>query len=102
MRQKIVRNFFSKKLLELGRFLKEPILNIRDLTQIHSDKDVLVPDPGLLTSSHNRLEGPAFKKRRLGGRKEASQGITVFEMPSGLPKSSQQLVEIPGKVKPEI
>ncbi|XP_011785067.1 PREDICTED: proteasome activator complex subunit 3 [Colobus angolensis palliatus] len=41
----LVANFFPKKLLELDSFLKEPILNIHDLTQIHSDMNLplLIP-----------------------------------------------------------
>uniref|UniRef100_A0A8C5KQM8 Proteasome activator complex subunit 3 n=1 Tax=Jaculus jaculus TaxID=51337 RepID=A0A8C5KQM8_JACJA len=53
------------KLVELDSFLKEPILNIHDLTQIHSDMNLPVPDPILLTNSHDGLDGPIYKKRRL-------------------------------------
>lgn len=36
---------------------QEPILNIHDLTQIHSDMNLPVPDPILLTNSHDGLDG---------------------------------------------
>jgi len=97
-----VANFFPKKLLELDSFLKEPILNIHDLTQIHSDMNLPVPDPILLTNSHDGLDGPTYKKRRLDECEEAFQGTKVFVMPNGMLKSNQQLVDIIEKVKPEI
>uniref|UniRef100_A0A2K5CP10 Proteasome activator complex subunit 3 n=1 Tax=Aotus nancymaae TaxID=37293 RepID=A0A2K5CP10_AOTNA len=67
------------KLLELDSFLKEPILNIHDLTQIHSDMNL--------------------PKRRLDECEEAFQGTKVFVMPNGMLKSNQQLVHIPEKVQ---
>ncbi|KAF6299460.1 proteasome activator subunit 3 [Rhinolophus ferrumequinum] len=98
----LVANFFPKKLLELDSFLKEQILNIHDLTQIHSDMNLPVPDPILLTNSHDGLDGPTYKKRRLDECEEALQGTKVFVMPNGMLKSNQQLVDIIEKVKPEI
>lgn len=98
----LVAKFFPKKLLELDSFLKEPILNIHDLTQIHSDMNLPVPDPILLTNSHDGLDGPTYKKRRLDECEEAFQGTKVFVMPNGMLKSNQQLVDIIEKVKPEI
>ncbi|NXX78351.1 PSME3 protein, partial [Urocolius indicus] len=98
----LVANFFPKKLLELDGFLKEPILNVHDLTQIHSDMNLPVPDPILLTNSHDGLDGPNMKKRKLEDREETFQGTKVFVMPNGMLKSNQQLVDIIEKVKPEI
>ncbi|XP_043392762.1 proteasome activator complex subunit 3 isoform X1 [Chelonia mydas] len=98
----LVANFFPKKLLELDGFLKEPILNIHDLTQIHSDMNLPVPDPILLTNSHDGLDGPNMKKRKLEDCEETFQGTKVFVMPNGMLKSNQQLVDIIEKVKPEI
>ncbi|XP_020651680.2 proteasome activator complex subunit 3 isoform X2 [Pogona vitticeps] len=98
----LVANFFPKKLLELDAFLKDPILNIHDLTQIHSDMNLPVPDPILLTNSHDGLDGPNMKKRKLEDCEETFQGTKVFVMPNGMLKSNQQLVDIIEKVKPEI
>ncbi|ETE61710.1 Proteasome activator complex subunit 3, partial [Ophiophagus hannah] len=92
----LVANFFPKKLLELDGFLKDPILNIHDLTQIHSDMNLPVPDPILLTNSHDGLDGVRLsnmKKRKLEDCEETFQGRFC---------SNQQLVDIIEKVKPEI
>ncbi|KAM5288741.1 proteasome activator complex subunit 3-like [Ctenodactylus gundi] len=94
----LVANFFPRKLLELDNFLKEPILNIHDLTQIHSDMNFPVPDPILLTNSHDGLDGPTHKKRKLDECEEAFQGTKVF----GMLRSNRQLADIIEKVKPEI
>uniref|UniRef100_A0A8C5MNU6 Proteasome activator complex subunit 3 n=1 Tax=Leptobrachium leishanense TaxID=445787 RepID=A0A8C5MNU6_9ANUR len=83
----LVASFFPKKLLELDGFLKEPMLNVQDLTQIHSEMNLPVPDPILLTNSHGGLDTVSTK---------------VFVMPNGMLKSNAQLVEIIEKVKPEI
>uniref|UniRef100_A0A8C2MJE8 Proteasome activator PA28 C-terminal domain-containing protein n=1 Tax=Cricetulus griseus TaxID=10029 RepID=A0A8C2MJE8_CRIGR len=82
--------------------LVEPILNIHDLTQIHSETNLPVPDPILLTNSHDGLDGPTYKKRRLDECEEAFQGTKVFVMPYGILKINQQLVDIIENVKPEI
>ncbi|XP_018410782.1 PREDICTED: proteasome activator complex subunit 3 [Nanorana parkeri] len=97
----LVASFFPNKLLELDSFLKEPMLNIQDLTQIHSEMNLPVPDPILLTNSHDRLDGPNLKKRKLEDDDHCT-GTKVFVMPNGMLKSNAPLVEIIEKVKPEI
>ena len=51
--------FILKRLMFSGwaSVFQEPILNIHDLTQIHSDMNLPVPDPILLTNSHDGLDG---------------------------------------------
>ncbi|XP_015683581.1 proteasome activator complex subunit 3 isoform X1 [Protobothrops mucrosquamatus] len=99
----LVAHFFPEKLLELDGFLKDPILNIHDLTQIHSDMNLPILDPILLTNSHDGLDGPNMKKQKLEDCEESFQaGTKVFVMPNGMLKSNQQLVDIIEKVKPEI
>ncbi|XP_030076647.1 proteasome activator complex subunit 3 [Microcaecilia unicolor] len=95
----LVASFFPKKLLELDDFLKDPNLNIQDLTQIHSEMNLPVPDPILLTNCH---DAPHLKKRKLDDTDEDLSGTKVFIMPNGMLKSNQQLVDIIEKVKPEI
>ncbi|KAL0623357.1 LOW QUALITY PROTEIN: Proteasome activator complex subunit 3 [Plecturocebus cupreus] len=55
---------------------------------------ITIPDPILLTNSHDGLDGPTYKKRRLDECEEAFQGTKVFVMPNGMLKSNQQLVHI--------
>ncbi|MBN3308682.1 PSME3 protein, partial [Amia calva] len=101
----LVATFFPKKLLELDHFLKDPILNINELKEIHSEINLTVPDPILLTNSHDGLEPQNTKKRKLedgAGDDHSQAGTKVFVMPGGMMKSNNKLVDLIEKVKPEI
>ncbi|KAI5623245.1 proteasome activator complex subunit 3, partial [Silurus asotus] len=101
----LVANFFPKKLLELDHFLKDPVINIRELKEIHSEINLAVPDPILLTDIHDGLEGQQnAKKRKLedGPGDDKVSGTKVYIMPGGMMKSNGKLVELIEKVKPEI
>lgn len=97
----LVANFFPKKLLELDHFLKDPIINITELKEIHSEINITVPDPILLPSLHDGLESQNAKKRKLDDD-DLVTGTKVFVMPGGMMKSNSNLVELIEKVKPEI
>ncbi|KAL7857010.1 hypothetical protein SRHO_G00159090 [Serrasalmus rhombeus] len=100
----LVANFFPKKLLELDQFLKDPLINIRELKEIHSEINLAVPDPILLTDIHDGLEGPNAKKRKLedGPEEDKVGGTKVYVMPGGMMKSNGKLVDLIERVKPEI
>nr|XP_020472158.1 proteasome activator complex subunit 3 [Monopterus albus] len=100
----LVANFFPKKLLELDNFLKDPILNITELKEIHSEINLTVPDPILFSNLHDGLEAQNAKKRKLedGGAEDMVTGTKVFVMPGGMMKSNTNLVDLIEKVKPEI
>lgn len=38
-------------------YFQEPVINIRELKEIHSELNLAVPDPILLTDIHDGLEG---------------------------------------------
>ncbi|XP_041716261.1 proteasome activator complex subunit 3 isoform X2 [Coregonus clupeaformis] len=93
--ENLVASFFPNKLLELDNFLKE----------IHSEINLTVPDPILLSNHlHDGLEAQNAKKRIMedctGEDKVA--GTKVFVMPGGMMKSNAKLVDLIEKVKPEI
>ncbi|KAF5906333.1 proteasome activator complex subunit 3, partial [Clarias magur] len=102
----LVANFFPKKLLELDQFLKDPVINIRELKEIHSEINLAVPDPILLTDIHDGLEGQNAKKRKLGPEDGPGDdkvgGTKVYIMPGGMMKSNGKLVDLIERVKPEI
>ncbi|XP_062331522.1 proteasome activator complex subunit 3 [Osmerus eperlanus] len=101
--ENLVANFFPKKLLELDHFLKDPILNICELKEIHSEINLTVPDPILLSDLHDGLEAQNAKKRKMGdGPGDMVAGTKVFVMPGGMMKSNGKLVDLIEKVKPEI
>ncbi|KAI3365485.1 hypothetical protein L3Q82_010576, partial [Scortum barcoo] len=100
----LVANFFPKKLLELDQFLKDPIINISELKEIHSEINLTVPDPILLSNLHDGLDAQNAKKRKLedGTGEDMVTGTKVFVMPGGMMKSNGNLVDLIEKVKPEI
>ncbi|XP_029563006.1 proteasome activator complex subunit 3 isoform X3 [Salmo trutta] len=92
--ENLVASFFPNKLLELDHFLKE----------IHSEINLTVPDPILLSNLHGGLEAQNAKKRKMeaGTGEDKVAGNKVFIMPSGMMKSNAKLVDLIEKVKPEI
>ncbi|XP_024242382.1 proteasome activator complex subunit 3 isoform X3 [Oncorhynchus tshawytscha] len=102
--ENLVASFFPNKLLELDHFLKDPILNICELKEIHSEINLTVPDPILLSNLHDGLEAQNAKKRKMedGTSEDKVAGTKVFIMPSGMMKSNTKLVDLIEKVKPEI
>uniref|UniRef100_A0A674BUR9 Proteasome activator complex subunit 1 n=1 Tax=Salmo trutta TaxID=8032 RepID=A0A674BUR9_SALTR len=102
--ENLVASFFPNKLLELDHFLKDPILNICELKEIHSEINLTVPDPILLSNLHGGLEAQNAKKRKMeaGTGEDKVAGNKVFIMPSGMMKSNAKLVDLIEKVKPEI
>lgn len=101
----LVASFFPQKLLELDSFLKEPILNVTELKDIHSEITFKVPDPILFTNCLDGLDTQNAKKRKLedGVADENCQGGTkMLVMPEGMMKSNGQLVDLIERVKPQI
>ncbi|XP_018553984.1 proteasome activator complex subunit 3 [Lates calcarifer] len=100
----LVASFFPQKLLELDHFLKEPILNVIDLKEIHSEINFKVPDPILFTNSHDGMDMNT-KKRKLedGVPDQSRQGETKTPMmPEGILKCNTRLMDLIERVKPEI
>ncbi|XP_049924433.1 proteasome activator complex subunit 3-like isoform X2 [Epinephelus moara] len=100
----LVASFFPQKLLELDHFLKEPILNVTDLKEIHSEIKFRVPEPIIFTNSHDGVDTNT-KKRKLedGVTDDSWQGGTkMLVMPEGMLKCNTKLVDLIERVKPEI
>ncbi|KAM7386182.1 hypothetical protein PAMA_009023 [Pampus argenteus] len=100
----LVASIFPQKLLELDNFVKEPILNVTDLKEIHSEIKFKVPEPILFTNCHDGLDTNA-KKRKLedGVAGENWQGGTKTPvMPDGMMTCNKKLVDLIERVKPEI
>uniref|UniRef100_A0A671UN81 Proteasome activator complex subunit 3 n=1 Tax=Sparus aurata TaxID=8175 RepID=A0A671UN81_SPAAU len=91
----LVASFFPKKLLELDHFLKEPIFNVTDLKEIHSEIKCKVPEPILFTNSHDGIDMNS-RKRKL--EEDVPSGNWQGEMM----KCNAKLVDLIERVKPEI
>ncbi|XP_039973895.1 proteasome activator complex subunit 3-like isoform X2 [Xiphias gladius] len=100
----LVASFFPQKLLELDHFLKEPILNVSDLKEIHSEIKFKVPDSILFTNSYDGVDMDT-KKRKLeeGVPDQSRQGeVKTLMMPDGMMKCNTRLMDLIERVKPEI
>ncbi|KAJ7992555.1 hypothetical protein DPEC_G00279900 [Dallia pectoralis] len=103
--ENLVADFFPKKLLELDSFLKESILNVKNLKEIHSEINIKVPDPIILNNSHEGPDVQNARKRKMEDGLYADNcqdGPKVFVMSGGMMKSNGQLVDLIERVKPEI
>ncbi|CAL8271636.1 unnamed protein product [Lota lota] len=105
----LVASFFPLKLLELNSFLKEPILNVEDLKEIHSEIIARVPDPILFTNSHHGLDLQNAKKRKMedGVGDENCQDAkgeakALAVAPEHMMRCNRRLVDLIERVKPEI
>uniref|UniRef100_A0A668ALM9 Proteasome activator complex subunit 3 n=1 Tax=Myripristis murdjan TaxID=586833 RepID=A0A668ALM9_9TELE len=105
----LVASFFPQKLLELDSFLKEPILNVAELKEIHSDITFKIPEPILFTNCHDGLDtvslyriGVIYSKFRPIDEALKFETTKMLVMPEGMMKSNAQLVDLIERVKPEI
>ncbi|KAK2832798.1 hypothetical protein Q5P01_016687 [Channa striata] len=102
--ENLVASFFPQKLLELDRFLQERILNVSDLKEIHSEINFKVPDPVLLSNRHDGMNTKTKKRSQEDGVTDGNcQGeVETLVMPEGLMKCNTKLMDLIGRVKPEI
>ncbi|XP_070704686.1 proteasome activator complex subunit 3-like [Pempheris klunzingeri] len=99
----LVASFFPQKLLELDDFLKEPIFNVTDLKEIHSEIKCKVPEPIVFTNSLDGAHTNTNKRKLDGVADESWQGGTkTLVMPEGMMKCNTKLVDLIERVKPEI
>lgn len=75
-------NGFPEKILELNELLKTPLLNKKNMSDIHEDLNVPVPDPIVLNNSDS---APSAKRPRLDAKCAcgAVDGTRVMALPNG-------------------
>ncbi|XP_078459996.1 proteasome activator complex subunit 3 isoform X8 [Lampetra planeri] len=96
----LVANLFPQKLSELDTFLQE-CLNITDLVGLHSDLNIPIPEPVLITNSHdNALDNG--KKRKIATEEDQCEGTKVYAFLNGMVQSNPKLVALIERIKPEI
>ncbi|CAM9687621.1 unnamed protein product [Lampetra planeri] len=97
----LVANLFPQKLSELDTFLQEECLNITDLVGLHSDLNIPIPEPVLITNSHdNALDNG--KKRKIATEEDQCEGTKVYAFLNGMVQSNPKLVALIERIKPEI
>ncbi|KAG7278751.1 hypothetical protein CRUP_008363, partial [Coryphaenoides rupestris] len=79
----------------------EPILNVEDLKEIHSEITVRVPEPVLFTNSHHGLDLQNAKKRKLDDGAD-DENCRDAKAPEHMMRCNARLVDLIERVKPEI
>uniref|UniRef100_A0A2L2XXS9 Proteasome activator complex subunit 3 n=2 Tax=Parasteatoda tepidariorum TaxID=114398 RepID=A0A2L2XXS9_PARTP len=99
--ENLVINVFPQKILELEAILQNEKLTKPQLSSIHCDLNIPVPEPPLL--NHDSDEVPS-KKRKFGIMNDASdiQGTKVLLLPNGTVPSNTHIVDVVELVKPRI
>jgi len=82
--EELVLNGFPVKIVELNELLTTPLLNNKDMTEIHQDLNVPVPDPILLNNDIS--VGSPVKRPRIEANKTPLNvdGTKVMVLPNGL------------------
>jgi len=96
----LVLNGFPLKIMELNDLLATPVLNNRDMSEIHQELNVPVPDPILL----NNTDGNPAKRARLETKCACGgvDGTKVLLLPTGVVPCNKKLCELISVVKPHI
>ncbi|CAM9601868.1 unnamed protein product [Lampetra fluviatilis] len=97
----LVANLFPQKLSELDTFLQEECLNITDLVGLHSDLNIPIPEPVLITNSHdNALDNVSMLPcARIYLIYRCTK---VYAFLNGMVQSNPKLVALIERIKPEI
>jgi len=93
---------FPEKIVKLNEFLETPNFYNRDLTEVHQELNVPIPDPIVLNHSE---DGPKNKKIKLENSAEgsaAATGTKVMILPSGPILCNKPICDIIRIVKPYI
>ncbi|CAK6983744.1 proteasome activator complex subunit 3-like, partial [Scomber scombrus] len=100
----LVASVFPQKLLELDNFVKEPILNVADLREIHSEVMIKVPEPIVFNNSHDGVDTNTKKRKLEDGVPDGNcQGGTNTQVkPEGMLTCNTKLADLIERVKPEI
>lgn len=95
----LVINGFPEKIMQLNEMLKAPLLNNRNLEEIHEELNVPVPDPIILNNTES-----AAKRPRLDEKCSCSgvDGTRVLLLPNGVVPCNKTLCELIAIVKPHI
>lgn len=97
--EKLVKATFPERIVEFNKLLDTPPFLCDDLTQVHSDINIPVPEPHLL---NNHDGDPPGKKRRLEEGMEEVTGSKVLILPSGTVPINKHITEMVDTIKPLI
>ena len=101
--ERLVKEVFPQRILELNELLAKPPFTATDLTQFHSSLNIPVPEPR--GAEHQHGEQPA-KRRKVSGDNgvaaavPAVDGTKVMALPSGPVPCNKVITDIIETLKP--
>jgi len=98
----LVLNIFPQKILELEALLKTEKLIIKDLSSIHCELNIPVPEPPLLNHDADEISSKKRKFSVLSNDVSELQGTKVLLLPNGSVPSNKYIVDVVELVKPRI
>ncbi|XP_064455946.1 proteasome activator complex subunit 3-like isoform X1 [Ornithodoros turicata] len=97
--EELVLHKFPEKILELESLLKTEKFSKTDLTTVHTEVNIPVPDIPIL---NHESDLPAVKKRRLDTFENDLTGTKVLVLPTGAVPTNSHIVSMVDIVKPKI
>lgn len=98
----LVLNIFPQKILELEALLKTEKLIIKDLSSIHCELNIPVPEPPLVNHDADEISSKKRKFNILSNDVSELQGTKVLLLPNGSVPSNSHIVDVVELVKPRI
>ncbi|XP_064111354.1 proteasome activator complex subunit 3-like isoform X1 [Macrobrachium nipponense] len=98
--EQLVKKKFPERIIQFNKILEEPPFLCEDLTTVHSDLKIPVPEPLIV----NNFDGdPPGKKRKMSeGTEDAVTGAKVFVLPSGSVSINPHITSMVDTIKPLI
>lgn len=85
--------------MKLNELLETPGFRNRDLSEVHQELNIPIPEPILLNHSQ---DGPPMKRAKLDNSLEEVSGTKVMVLPNGPVQCNKPLCELIHIVKPYI
>lgn len=96
--EQLVLKGFPEKIVKLNELLETPLFLNRDLSDVHQELNVPIPDPIVMNSNSSEL--PAAKKAKYDN--SSPDGTKVMILPNGPVPCNKSLCELIHLVKPHI
>jgi len=94
----LVTKQFPQKILDLEKLLKAEKSRRSNLSDIHCDLNIPVPEP--LVNCHDLKDQPAIKKRKFDSIENNISGTKVLALTCGISPCNKHIVELVDTVKP--
>ncbi|XP_063614041.1 proteasome activator complex subunit 3-like isoform X2 [Penaeus indicus] len=98
--EELVIKKFPERIIHFNKLLNETPFLCEDLTSVHSDLKIPVPEPQIINNHDG--DPPAKKRKAVDGTEEAVMGAKVFILPSGSVPINSHITLMVDTIKPLI